>query len=232
VSTVLSLCQDAIREVGSFSAPTYLVGNEDPIAQQILALSGLVGKRLAQEDWSDLLTEYTFPTVNGTSTYSLPSDHDRFANATFWDGTEYEPLVGPMTNKQWQHLKRSVAAPAGIETYFRIRAGLFEVFPTPTDARTLVFEYYSKNWVIANGDTDPTKAAITADNDTTIFDERLFIDGLKAVFLQAKSLPYEVEAGLYQSRLDKLIANDGGAQVVRFGSRIGTRNLPETGFGA
>ncbi len=229
--TILSICQAAIKEVGSFNVPSYFVGNEDPTARQILAQCDMVGKRLAQSDWTDLLVEYTFPTVASTATYSLPTDYDRFVNASWWDGTEYEPLVGPTTSRDWQMLKRSVSAPSGVDTYFRIRAGLFEIFPTPTSVRTIAFEYYSKNWVIANGDTDATKSSITADNDTPIFDERLFIAGLKALFLQSKSLPFDTEAGLYDSRLNRLLSNDGGAQIVRFGRGIRRRNLPETGFG-
>lgn len=228
--TLLSICQTALREIGDFAVPTTIVGNNDPNAVQMLALANRAGRTLANDyRWQALLTNYTFPTVASTDSYALPNDFGRFANLTQWDNTNTTRVQGPVTPSQWQFLQSSgLGGAAQFDKAFRIAGGLFYIYPTPTAADTIAFQYYSRRWITG-------KEAFSADTDEALIDEDLILLGTKYRFLAARGDSYEREENEYLRRLDSLQGADGGRNVIAFGKSllIGDMagNLPETNFG-
>src|SRR3989304_5905587 len=97
-ATLLQLCTDALDGVDGFETPSTIVGN-----------TAQTGRELAREvKWQTLKTAYTFATVASTSAYSLPADFQRFANLTFWNTSEDQPLIGPLNGIDWAALTRGL----------------------------------------------------------------------------------------------------------------------------
>ncbi len=227
--SLLTICRAVLQEVGDWSTPSTIVANTDPLAVQLLALAQRSGKQLALDyKWQVLLTTHTFATVASTATYALPADFHRFANLTQWDRTNYEMVEGPVSPAKFEYLRSSSASTASPWKYFRVAADVFAIYPTPTAAETIAYQYYSKYWITG-------KAAYSADADAPLLDEDLLTIDLRWRFLQAKGLPFEHEKAEAMARRDALLIRDGGRDAVRFGGAGKTSNpygnLPETGYG-
>jgi hypothetical protein len=60
--TLLTMTQQALREVGEFEVPATIVGNNNPTAVQMLALAQREGRELSRRhQWQRLLVEKTEP---------------------------------------------------------------------------------------------------------------------------------------------------------------------------
>jgi hypothetical protein len=114
-----------------------------------------------------------------------------------------------------------------------------EVWPVPGAGvpTPLTFSYYyvSKWWVVA-ADGVTFKPKCTQDNDSTIFDDRLMISGLKLRFYQAKQFDTSAFASEFQTNLEDALAQDSGAQVLSLSRQsafplISIANVPDSGYG-
>ena len=228
--TLLTACQNALKEMGKWDPPSTIVSNTDPTAYQLLALANRAGRALAKMNWQVLLSTHSFSTAASTASYALPDDFDRFSNLTAWNGSNYWHIKGPVTAMEWQvRQSSSIASPSGMNTAFRIAGSLFYIDPTPTAIETVTYQYYSNEW-IAND-----KTAFTADADTVLFPEDLLVLGIRWRFLAAKGDSFENEKAEYQEQLDLALARDGGRDAIRFSDATRPRelggNLPDTGYG-
>lgn len=234
--TILSICQDALKEIGGWEVPDSIVENNNDTAINILALLKREGARLEKRyRWVQLITEGTITTTASTASYSKPSDFRRFANESQWDRTNNLEMNGPTNPQQWQFLKSSVSNESGtINRWFRIKGSLIYIHPTPdSTGDTLAFDYYSTNWLTIQS-TGLPGSTIMSDNDTPLLDEDLLTLGVKWRFLKAKGIPWEAEYKEYIDLLDSLQAQDGGNPILRMDrdalSGLGT-NVPDQGFG-
>jgi hypothetical protein len=80
------------------------------------------------------------------------------------------------------------------------------------------------------------KPKCTQDNDSTIFDDRLMISGLKLRFYQAKQFDTSAFASEFQTNLEDALAQDSGAQVLSLSRQsafplISIANVPDSGYG-
>jgi hypothetical protein len=238
--TILEIVKSFCSETG-LSEPTSVIGSTDDQNKQILALANREGKEFAGlacpfGGWQSLHTEYTFTTVNGQASYSLPSDLEYFAYETFWDGARRWELVGPIDAQEKQLLRYGNIA-SGPRRKFYIRADKIYLDPVPTvDGETIAFDYYSNAWVLAE-DGVTTKSRFSVDTDTLKIDEDCFIMGLKWRFLRAKGLDYAQEQADYTEAVNLRIARDCGQRSLSMSSRgMGNRfidesNLPDSGLG-
>lgn len=227
-----TICTNALREIGGFEVPSTFGGNSNLTARRCVALVNREGHFLERKKrWTELITTYTFTTVNGTANYDLPSDFRAFANMSQWDRTNRRPLVGPTAPFVWQWLKGNVASGNTIDRFFRIQGGDIYIHPTPTvTGDTIAYDYYSKNWV-TDSDGDPA-ATCTSDNDVPRLDEDLITLGLKWRFLQASGMPFDTELAEWKDTLTEISSDDGGKGLISLGpSRRVWTNIPDTGFG-
>ena len=119
--SLLTMVQQALREVGEFEVPATVVGNSNPTTVQLLALAQVEGRQLSKRhDWNVLLTEQTTNMVADQEAYSLPTDLRFLINATWYDRTQRRQMIGPVSPQQWQFLK-SENIGASYERYWRIR---------------------------------------------------------------------------------------------------------------
>jgi hypothetical protein len=232
--TLLTLLQTTADELG-LTRPTAIVSSTDVQIRQLLALMNRTGESLMTEfPWQRLIKEHTFSTVNGTETYSLPSDYDRVINQTEYDRTNHWELSGPHSPQDWQYLKGGIVS-TGPRSRFRIRNNLIYVHPVPTAAYTFAFEYVSRNWVLA-ADGSTYKASFTADDDTALFKDRLLISGTKLRFFEIKGLDTTTLARDFTREVMNSQAQDQGAPTLSLARRsssifITSDNAPESSFG-
>ncbi|MGB1373832.1 MAG: hypothetical protein ACPG6R_11975 [Aequoribacter sp.] len=232
--TLQQLCNAAREEIG-FDVPSAYASATDPDGKQMFRIANRQGYDLSQAAvaWADLKTEATITLVAATQSYALASDYRYLVPATEWDQTNEKRLSGPLTTRQWA-VSEHGGEVFGLNWRYEIRGGniVFSQTVATGDAGTVIsYEYVSKNW--ARTAADAAIAEFASDTDTQLFDDDLFIAGLKWRLKQAKGFPFEVELAQYTNWLNSYIARDGGMRDTNFIHRevLGV-NVPETGFGS
>lgn len=234
--SLLSIAQGALRRLSGFEVPSTFYGNNNLTAVSCVNLLQEAGNTLVrQHRWQELITEYTFSTVNGTSAYSLPSDFRAFANMSQWDRSNQWRMTGPVPSIVWQWLKSGISVASTDNRWFMVRGNYLTIYPTPTvDGDTIAFDYYSNAWITKQADSTNV-TAWTADLDTARIDEELLTLDLKWRFLEAKGMPYEPEYKMFESVKEDLLADNGGRGAIDLNTPMRPMfggNLPETNFGS
>ncbi|MBR8409828.1 hypothetical protein [Burkholderia cenocepacia] len=187
------------------------------------------------------LNQNATATVNGSNfsfgneSYAIPSDADHFIQHTGWDRSFRWQLVGPLSPQEWQVLKSGIS-PTGPRLRFRIMGGKIFVNPVPASLDNLVLEYYSTGWCQSSTGTPQT--AWAADTDTPVLQDRLFILGMIARWLNRKGFDSSTAQKDYEDAVDAAIGRAGGSRVLPLNARaeppvlLGSANVPDTGFGS
>lgn len=234
--TAANIISDAAIQLGFVSsaiADPY-AETDDNIIRLCQSLKQLGQDLLRGYDWSHLTEEYTFSTSNGTANYDLPSYFARIVNGTAWNRTQSQVMLGPLGPQKWQQLKAN-SSTAYINQGFRIWQDDFWIYPTPTATETVAYEYVSKLWVAATGQTAPNKEHPTAASDELWFDRALLVWGLRLYSRRDNGFPSQVEQEGLQAALAAALGGDGASPVLTVGgvsADIGAFLVPETGFGA
>jgi hypothetical protein len=139
--------------------------------------------------------------------YDLPDGYDRMISDTNWDRTDHWRNLGTKSSQDWQFLQGGIISIGPRERY-RIYNNKFRIFQALTTVYNFSFEYVSNYWVCATGSDQGSKAAYTADTDTSIFPDDLMLAGLKFYFLKAKKLDYAIELGEFMRSLSYCKAQD------------------------
>lgn len=231
--TLLTICTDALEEIGSVDVPSSFIGSNLPTAKLCVALVNRAGRSLERTHrFNALIMEHTFTTVDGTAAYNLPSDFRAFANMSEWDRTNQKPIRGGISSAKWQHYQSGIVNNT-INRWYMIRANQFHIYPTPdVTGDTIAFDYYTKYWV------DPVSAADSAfyglDTDLSLLDEQLLTLDLKWRFLASKGFPAEIEYKEWTYLLAHVMADQKGSAALNLGvsSESQFDNMPEDGFGA
>lgn len=192
-----------------------------------LNLSTIVMSQLA----SGTYTGVTF-TFSQTK-YPLPPDYDSITDNTHWDKTKHWQMLGPEDAQQWQWLKSGYIS-TGPRIRWRILGNEFQIWPPYNTKEYLGFEYRSKGW--ARSATGAVKNSFTADDDTTIYDDRLMVLFTKLKYFQIKSFDTTALQQDYFRHLNVCKANDKGSATLSFAPYpskvlIGYANIPDTGYG-
>lgn len=231
MTTLLQLCTDAIEGIGSFNVPGSIFNNDDDTAIVLRRAAMQTGRELVRKyDWQALLTPTTITTVSGKTQYPLPSDFRKFANLTFWDEDDDEPLIGPLTPMSWAELTRGILVNS--YTYsFRIAANYLEITPSPPSGATIGYDYYSANYSTTSGGT--AQANWAADNDLPRLDDDLFVLGIRYRFLQRKELPYAEDKADYLEAVSDALFNDTPKAITDMSGlpHVSHSNLPDGSFG-
>lgn len=170
----------------------------------------------------------------GKTKYDLPPDYEVITDRTQWDKSKHWEMLGPEDAQQWQWLKSGYIS-TGPRVRWRILGKYFQIWPIMNTQEYLGFEYRSRAWV--DSATGVPKNSFTADNDTTLFDDRLMVLLTKLKFLQAKNFDTTAVMQDYQRYLSVAKSNDKGAPNLSFAPYpaavlIGYANIPDTGYGS
>lgn len=194
---------------------TTVYGSTDDRILQVLGLLEEEGDDLAaRHNWTGLATEATHTTIaaenQGIITTIAPG-YDFIKNSTLWDRTDTLPVIGPISDKDWQGLK--AVANTGPRYQFRLRGNNLMITPAPTAGHTLAFEYQSTNWIL-DPDGSTTKAAFSSDNDTMRIPEKLLLMGLRWRWAAEKGLAYAELFNTYEAQVKDAMGRDGGKRVL------------------
>ena len=172
--------------------------------------------------------------VLAQTAYDLPFDFETITNRTQWDKTKHWEALGPEDAQQWQWLKSGYIS-TGPRIRWRILDNQFQIWPPMNTNEYLGWEYRSKGW--ARGVNGAVKNSFTADDDTTVLDDRVMILATKLKYFQIKSFDTTALIQDYQRYLSIAKANDKGAANLSFAPYpskvlIGYANIPDTGYGS
>ncbi len=232
--SLLTICQDVATDIG-FNRPTAIAGSTSTDALKLMRLVNKVGKKLMRKfDWHELSREQTFTALTGSEQTSiLPDDFDRFIPETFWDRTNDQLVTGPITPQEWQGLK--AISYTDIEKKFYRRRSTIYAIPDFTGGESLAFEYVSKNWCESSSGTG--QAAMSADDDVSLFNEELVTLAAIFEYLSSAGLPNGKAQMDFKEAYDFEVKNnrpDGGvvpAGDIFGGGRHYTGTPPSSGSG-
>jgi hypothetical protein len=191
-----------VCDIVSLSPFDSVYGSDEPNAQTMVAMAQEVGDEIARRaDWQKLLKAHTA----AASPVTLPDDFQRLTPGGPVR-TAAGVFVRPVTNSgQWAVIARISAA----QPYFFIRGGQ-ALFSPASAAASAVIDYVSKNWILH--DPDGPQDAFSADDDTTLFPERLLVKGIVWRWKRQKGLAYEDNLAEFEADLAQEINADRGAQ--------------------
>jgi hypothetical protein len=172
--------------------------------------------------------------VCAQTAYDLPFDFETITNRTQWDKSKHWEMLGNETAQQWQWLKSGYIS-TGPRVRWRILDNQFQIWPVMNTNEYLGWEYRSKGW--ARSATGAIKNSFTADDDTTVLDDRIMVLATKLKYFQIKSFDTTALIQDYQRYLSIAKANDKGAPNLSFAPYpskvlIGYANIPDTGYGS
>jgi hypothetical protein len=233
--SLLTICQNAAEEIG-FKKPATVISNTDTTAIRLLRIATRVGSVLAKKNWHELIKTYSFTTTASEPQYALPSDFRSYLNDTAWNQTTDTQmfLISP---QRWSYEKSAVTS--SYHDRFRLLGddagpdigARFTIHPTPAAVETMIYEYYSKNWVTDAGGT-VERSAFVADSDLVVFDEELFTMGVVWRMLKSIGQGYSEEKADYDNQVEICMAQSGATEKLHADGNIATlSNIPETGFG-
>lgn len=233
--TLLTMCQNAAEEVG-FSAPATIIGNTDATAVRLFRHAARTGAIMAKKNWQELIKTHSFSTSASEPQYALPSDYRSMIPGTMWNQTT-DTEIFLISPRRWSYEKSVVTS----NYYDRYRllgddsgpdiGSLFSIHPTPTATETIIYEYYSKNWMTDSGATTE-QSAFAADSDLVVFDEDLFEMGIIWRMLKTLGQPYGEERAEFDRQQEICLAQSGTTGIIHADGNTATlSNIPETGFG-
>ena len=250
IGTAAQVINKAALEIGltpqidPFSSP-------DDSFRQLVAFLNTCGDELAGVyPWEFLTKQHQIVTVNDpdalpdpivdTGDYPLPSDFLFMINQSGWERANRVPLFGPLSSQDWTYLEGRRLASNTIYASFRLREGLFSIYPQPPpNGLDINFEYISKNWVIDNS-VDPAVETdeATQASDTVLFDRILISRFIKVKYLEAKGLDSTKAQDDFYAQFQFITNVDKGGEIIRAGGHgrgfpyLDTyRNTPDTSYG-
>jgi len=198
--TLLSAINE-VCDVVSLDQFESVYGSNDPNAQTMLALAQEAGDEIARRaDWQKMLATHTA----AASPEDLPSDFQRMTPGgavRTASGDFFRPIIN---SSQWA----VIVGVASTQPYFFIKASQI-LFSPAASAVGAVVDYLSKNWVLH--DPDGPQATLTADDDTTLFPERLLVKGVLWRWKRQKGLAYEDNLAEFEADLVQEVNADRGA---------------------
>jgi len=228
--SLLTICQEAIRELTGFEVPTSIVGSSSLEAQNLLASAISTGEELVRRwKWQELKAEHSFVTVNTVASYDLPADFGQFAYLTAWNRSEHQPLRA-VTPTDWQALKSSIIVD-GTRFKYEISGDKFRIQPTPTAAYTIVYDYYSRYYCKTSGGVAIPKW--NSDDNEPRLPEDIFRLGIIYRFLERKGLPHADHKANYYAAIDDRRAGQWPRPMVDLGQMLRSDpygNMPEGGW--
>lgn len=197
--TLLTVINE-VSDVVSLDRFDSVYGTNDPNAQTMVALAEEAGAEIARRaDWRRMLKAH----VVSASPEILPADYQRLAPGgavRAGDGRFFRLVTN---GAQWAVIV-GIASP---ERYCRVSGR--EMFFSPAAAAAgATIDYVSKNWVL--GDPYEERDVFRADDDTTLFPERLLVKGLIWRWKRQKGLPFEDNLAEFEANLLQEINADRG----------------------
>lgn len=185
--TLLTIAQGAALNVG-MSVPDVVFASPDREWQELVQVANETGAELARRvQWGDLTRTEAL-----TGPGPMPDDFDRLVDGVCVMGAG---IVRPLTRAEWTGLP---TVPSGEPRYFLLENDAISLWPEGPVSVT----YQSRNWTSAG------MHVFTADNQSPVFDEDLFLKGVISRWRRFKGMPYADFEADYEAALAQYAAQD------------------------
>lgn len=224
-----------MRSIG-LTPPPLIAGSTDETAAQMWELATDVGQQLCDTyDWQWLLREHTITTVPGQELYPLPEAFNGYFEDSQWNQTSRLPVIGALTEPEWQMLKARNLAGTTFTLMFRIIADEVEFYEVTNTPQVIVLPYRSRGWV--ESVTGTPKDNLSENDDVVMLDPQLFKAALKLAWYSAKGFDTADASAVAQRCLSAAKAKDSPSRTLSLGTPggmpyLGYLNIPDGGYGS
>lgn len=221
----------------ALTPPATVSGSTQSIPQQMFNLLSEFGQELLVEyDWQIKNRTQTINVQAPTTEYDVPSDLVSYVDGTGWNFTSRLPMVGPVTNQQWQELNARNLGPTTFAMIFQISNDKMVFYYAPDDVQVCKINYISNGWVQDGSDPTVYKDAATADADIILFNPTMFVAGLELAWKKKKGFPTADEEIRYRRLLAAAKYNDKPRNTLSTSGQqqypyLGMINIPDTNYG-
>lgn len=215
--------------------PPSIAGSADKTANQMWELATDVGQQLCNvHAWQWLNRDHTITAVPAQTLYDLPAAFDGYVSDASWNFTTRLPMLGSLSDSEWQMLQARQLAGTTFTLMFRVVNDKLELYSPPDTVQTLVLPYQSRGWVVSAGGA--LKDNLSENDDTIMFDPQLFKTALKLAWFSAK----EFDTTKLEMAVNRLIsaakAKDAPGRTLSLGTGsgypyLGLINIPDGGYG-
>lgn len=187
--SLLTIAQGLAKNVG-MQVPTSVVGSSMREWQEALQFANETGEELARRvDWGALQATATLTGDGTNKVHALPAGFSRLSRGiAIKAGTS---IVRPLSRAEWN----SLTAVEGTPRYFLLEGDEVTLWPFLANAATASASYQSDLWTSAGA------AAFTADDQTSLIDEDLFLKGLIVRWRTQKGMDYADFEAEYEASL-------------------------------
>lgn len=240
IDTANNIINRAAAEIGLTPAIDPYSSPDDAYGQ-LRAFLNTAGEELCTAyPWEFLNANHQVTTADTDSgDYPLPSDFLYMIPQTGWEQTNRTPLFGPLSPQDWAYLEGRKLASNTIYASFRLREGLFSIFPQPPpNGLDINFQYQSKNWVRDDsGGTPVYSDLVTTGTQVPLFDKVLLSRYLKVKYYEAKGFDSSKAQADFNSLFAMLTNQDKTGGIINAGRGgrgfpyLDYRNAPDTNYG-
>ncbi len=207
--TLKEMLDQILQEAGFTPLDEYF-GSSRAEARQITSLANRELNKLTKDKWTALRKQQTVTMSNDTF-YPLPTDWLEYVPDTAWSNTRRVDF--PTSSDVWMYyVSRNIYT--GLRHRMRITDGQLEI-QNPADGNDIVIEYISNAAVLDNAQNPKTR--FSADDDTLILNDDLFMLGVKWRWTKLKGLDWGEDYKEWRDFYKSELATDGGAQTIETG---------------
>lgn len=213
---LLDIIQQHCLLHGLAKPPVVATATDAPTLQMLAILNDLMDMIRKESKFTGYVNISTFPALAAEDQGAMATLFPGFmtlSNGTFFNRTLNIPIIGPLTDTEWESLKAATAL--GPYSSYRILQGHLYMYPLPPAGNTLALEYKSKYGVQSAGGTP--KQYWTLDTDIGVIDEAILRKGLAYRWKEVKGLPYQGDQVEYYNQLNNFIATDGSKRTYNLG---------------
>ena len=193
--TLLTIAQGLANDVG-LAVPGQVVGSSNRSMNEVLSFANAAGEELARRvDWMQLSASAQLPISSSgpNAAHALPSGFSRLVPGVAVTNSGGE-IVRPLSRAEWGTL----TPVEGVPRYFLLQENTVTLWPYLSAVDTVTVWYQSDAWC-SNG-TD----AWSADDDTSLIDEDLFLKALIVRWRRQKGMEYADQEAEYEAALSDL----------------------------
>lgn len=212
--TLLQLIQE-VCPLLAITSPNAVTGSADPQVLQLWKIANEEGRKLsARYPWQSLQNESSFLTVatesQGAITTLAGAGFRYIINETIWNRSLMRPVFGPLTPSQFEQLKAQTMN--GPWNQYIFRGGNVLFTPVPTAGQSCYFMWVTKYWALSNASV--AQGGFLADDDTTVLDNDIFLQGLIWRWNKRKGFDYAEDFAEYERLVADAMARDGGKPTL------------------